>query len=129
MTNSRSLYQLNLERCGIGDRGVECLASSLEGNTSLEILHIPRNRFTDTGLLALGRSLKRNKALKTLTVGERYHTQLYTAVGLKQFVLSLCENEHLTYLGLSSNSDVSDELNKVNQIRRDQNRNSLSTFQ
>ena len=139
VTKCRSLYQLNLEGCGIGDRGVECLASSLEGNTSLEILHIPWNRFTDTGLLALGRSLKRNKALKTLTVGVPYHTQLYvyaytggtqlyTTVGQKQFVLSLCENEHLTYLRLSSISDVRDELNKVNEIRRDKNRNSLSTF-
>ena len=137
VTNSCSLYQLNLEGCGIGDRGVECLASSLEGNTSLEILCIPWNRFTDTGLLALGRSLKRNKALKTFTVRDTY-TQLYffnhgkqlnTTVGLKQFVLSLCENEHLTYLGLPSYSDVRDELNKVNQIRRDKNRNSLSTFQ
>ena len=136
VTNSRSLYQLNLEGCGIGDRGVECLASSLEGNTSLEILHIGY-MFTDTGLLALGRSLKRNKALKTLTVGGNYppqlyvytgSTHLYTTVGLKQFVLSLCENEHLAYLSLSSDSDVRDELNKVNQIRRDKNRNSLSTF-
>ena len=135
VTNSRSLYQLNLEGCDIGDRGVECLASSLEGNNSLEILHIPGNRFTDTGLLALGRSLKRNKALKTLTVGETYKmsffniqiTRLYTTDEQKQFVLSLCENEHLTYLRLSS--DVRDELNKVNQIRRDKNRNSLSTFQ
>ena len=130
VTNSRSLYQLNLGGCGIGDRGVECLASSLEGNTSLEILHIPWNNITDTGLLALGRSLKRNKALKTLTVGGPYTggTQLYSTVGQKQFVLSLCENEHLTYLRLSSVSDVRDELNKVNHIRRDKNRNSLSTF-
>ena len=123
VTYSCSLYQLNLERCRIWDRGVECLASSLEGNTSLEILHIPRNRFTDTGLLALGRSLKRNKALKTLNVA-----RCGSPVGQKQFVLSLCENEHLTYLSLSSVSDVRDELNKVNEIRRDKNRNSLSTF-
>ena len=123
VTNSRSLYQLNLEGCGIGDRGVECLASSLEGNNSLEILHIPWNRFTDTGLLALGRSLKRNKALKTLRVAE-----CGTPVGRKQFVLSLCENEHLTYLCLSYGDEVSDEVNKVNQTRRDKNRNSLSTF-
>ena len=123
VTNSRSLYQLNLEECGIGDRGVECLASSLEGNTSLEILHIRGNMFTDTGLLALGRSLKRNKALKTLNVAG-----CGTPDGQKQFVLSLCENEHLAYLGLSHGSDVRDELTKVNQIRRDKNCNSLSTF-
>ena len=123
VTNSCSLYQLNLEGCGIRDRGVECLASSLEGNTSLEILHIGGNRFTDTGLLALGRSLKRNKALKTLDVAG-----CGTPVGWKQFVLSLCENEHLTYVGLSHGDEVSDELNKVNQTRRDKNRNSLSTF-
>ena len=123
VTNSRSLYQLKLKGCGIGDRGVECLASALEGNTSLEILHIPKNRFTDTGLLALGRSLKRNKALKTLNVSE-----CGTPDGKKQFVLSLCENEHLTYLGLLYGEEVSDELNKVNQTRRDKKRNSLSTF-
>ena len=123
VTKCHSLCQLNLEGCGIGNRGVECLASSLEGNTSLEILHIPVNRFTDTGLLALGRSLKRNKALKTLNVAG-----CGTRVGRKQFVLSLCENEHLTYLHLSFVSDVRDELNKVNQIRRNKNRNSLSTF-
>ena len=123
VTNSRSLYQLKLGRCGIGDRGVECLASSLEGNTSLEILHIRGNMFTDTGLLALGRSLKRNKALKTLNVAG-----CGTPVGQKQFVLSLCENEHLAYLCLSYDSDVRDELNKVNEIRRDKNCNSLSTF-
>ena len=124
VTKCHSLYQLNLEECVIGDRGVECLASSLEGNTSLEILHISRNEFTNTGLLALGRSLKRNKALKTLNV-----VKWGIPVGQKQFVLSLCENEHLTYLCLSSVSDVRDELNKVNQIRRDKNRNSLSTFE
>ena len=139
VTNSRSLYQLNLEGCRIGNRGVECLASALEGNNSLEILHIsgkrfiltaqneftciPQNKFTDTGLLALGRSLKRNKALKTLDVAE-----CGTPDGKKQFVLSLCENEHLTYLRLSYGSDVRDELNKVNETRRDKNRNSLSTF-
>ena len=126
--NSRSLYQLNLGMCDIGDRGVECLASSLEGNTSLEILHIPKNEVTDTGLLALGGSLKRNKALKTLDVAK-----CGTEVGRKQFVLSLCENEHLTYLCLSHDDDglddeVSDEVDKVNQTRRDKNRNSLSTF-
>ena len=131
VTNSRSLYQLNLGGCGIRDRGVECLASALEGNNSLEILHISgerftdtaQNKFTDTGLLALGRSLKRNKALKTLNVAE-----CATPDGKKQFVLSLCENEHLTYLRLSYGDEVSDELNKVNQTRQDKNRNSLSTF-
>ena len=91
-------------------------------------MHIPRNTFTDAGLLALGRSLKRNKALKTLNVGELYPKQLYTAVGRKQFVLSLCENEHLTYLGLPYGDEMSDELNRVNLTRRDKNRNSLSTF-
>jgi len=123
VTNSRSLYQLNLGGCDIRNRGVECLASSLEGNTSLEILHIPENWFTDAGLLALGRSLKRNKALKTLNVEE-----CGTRVGRKQFVLSLCENEHLTYLRLSRDDEGSDEVKKVNQTRRDRNRNSLNTF-
>ena len=123
VTNSCSLYQLNLRGCGIGDKGVECLASSLEGKSSLEILHIPCNQFTDTGLLALGRSLKRNKALKTLDVAI-----CGTQVGKKQFVLSLCENEHLTYLRLSHDDEVRNELNKVNHTRRDKNRNSLSTF-
>ena len=113
VTNNHSLYQLNLRGCGITDRGVECLASSLEGNNSLEILDILGNELTDTGLLALGRSLKRNKALKTLNVAA-----CGTPVGRKQFVLSLCENEHLTYLGLSYSDKVSDELNKVNQTRR-----------
>ena len=136
VTNSHSLYQLDLEGCGIRDRGVECLASALEGNNSLEILYISgrmlidaaqneiaQNKFTDTGLLALGRSLKRNKALKTLDVA-----QCGTQDGMKQFVLSLCENEHLTYLCLPYGDEVSDELNKVNQTRQDKNRNSLSTF-
>ena len=123
VTNNHSLYQLNLRGCGITDRGVECLASSLEGNISLEILDILGNELTDTGLLALGRSLKRNKALKTLNVAK-----CGTPVGRKQLVLSLCENEHLTALGLLRDDEVSDEVNKVNQMRCDKNRNTLSTL-
>ena len=111
LTNSSSLYQLDLDRCGIGDRGVECLASALERNTSLEILHIPRNSITDTGLLALGRSLKRNKALKRLDV-----VQCGTPVGWTQFVSSVYENEHLTYLRLSYGIYSENEHHTVCQV-------------
>ena len=52
LANSHCIHQLKLAVCGIGDRGLHCLASALELNTSLEILNLSHNRFTDTGLAA-----------------------------------------------------------------------------
>ena len=131
VTKCCSLIQLDLRECYIGDRGVNYIACALEVSNSLEIFHFSWNIFTDTGLMTLGRSLRRNRALKFLNIHQEIFTKdgkcegTTTLFGEKQFVLCLCENEHVTDLCVTHASEVNDEVNQVNQIRQEKNRNIL----
>ena len=134
VTRSHALFQLDLRQCGVGDRGVECLASALEVNTVLEIFHVSWNIFTDAGLMVLGKSLKRNRALKLLNVHQLNIGKAgiphgnTTLLGEKQFVLSLCENEHVTDLCVTHAKEMSDEVDQINQGRREKNCNILKVL-
>ena len=117
LANSHCIHQLKLALCVINDRGLQCLASALELNTSLEILDLSHNRFTDTGVLSLGQSLKKNKSLKTIMIWKVS----------KDFVLCLCENDYLTDL-YADNINMEDEIERVNQVRQGNDRNTLKLF-
>ena len=95
------------------------LARALEVNTSLEELTMSINQLTDSGLLALGESLKRNRRLHTLWLQE---LKKVTDNGLKQFVLGLQENSHLMELYVAGTAGgaeaVQHETEKVNELRK-----------
>ena len=139
VSNNRSLYQLTLNRCGIGDKGFEALGNCLTVNTTLKILHLSGNRLTDVGLKALGQGIEKFFILKVLSVRVTYSNKSYrtaisklkksiTVDGVKQFVLTLCQNEHLTDLCLSYSDEVKSEVDIVNQIRLEKNQVTLKVY-
>ena len=136
VSNNRSLYQLTLNSCGIRDEGFEALGSCLTVNTTLKILHLSDNESTNVGLKALGQGIGKNIVLKVLNVWreESDRTALselkesITVDGVKQFVLMLCQNEHLTDLCVSYSDEVNSEVDIVNQIRLEKNQVTLKVY-
>ena len=123
LKRNRGLKTLNISLCSIDDQGMKSLASALDFNSSLEELNLRGNRaVTGNGLITLGESLKRNRGLKTLWLTcSNIHV---SADDLKQFLLCLQENNHLTKLaGLQSSMCklLQQETEEVNQIRRQNN--------
>ena len=110
---------LDVSRCCIGDQGMESLASSLETNRSLEWLCLIGNdAITGVGLMALGKSLKRNGGLKVLRLYQLYNiSDNYW----RRFMVCLQENNHLTELWLPSSACVQREMAKFNYFRRKNN--------
>jgi Leucine Rich repeat len=47
---NRSLKQLHLENCALGDGGIRLIADALVGNTTIELLNIRYNNITSVGL-------------------------------------------------------------------------------
>ena len=103
LKRNRALKRLDVSHCGIGDQGVKSLASVLEMNGSLEEMNLSGNRaVTDIGLMTLGESLKRNRALKRLDVshcgiGDR---------GMMSLASALEMNSSLEWLNMSGNRAV-----------------------
>ena len=115
LKRNRTLKKLNVSCCELTDEAVKPLASALEVNSSLEELDLSNNiDLTDTALVALGESLKRNTRLKTVGIGKyNDHT---TAKGWRQFVQCLKHNHSLELLRTGHR-----ELNveDVNTVRRE----------
>jgi Ran GTPase-activating protein (RanGAP) involved in mRNA processing and transport len=63
-----NLKQLDLGLCGIDDDGFVALVSALEQNTSLQILELPYNHFTERGYMALAESLPNIKGLQQINI-------------------------------------------------------------
>ena len=136
VSNNTSLYQLTLNRCEIGDEGFEALGSCLTVNTTLKILHLSDNESTDVGLKALGQGIEKNLLLEVLNVWREksYRTALseleesITVDGVKQFILMLCRNEHLSDLCVSYSDEVNSEVDIVNRIRLKESQITLKVY-
>ena len=117
-----TLKVLRVYFCGITDSGVESfVAGALEVNTSLEELSfgeiiVMNLNYTSRSLMSLGESLKRNTGLQTL----KLFLPSVTRQLLKQFVLCLKNNQHLTRLvvcGVDCVSLLREEVKVINVIR------------
>ena len=109
---NRTLKKLNVSACELTDATAKPLASALEVNSSLQELDLSYNiDLTDTALVSLGESLKRNTGLKTLTIGT--YNDSTTADGWRQFVQCLKDNNSLELLRTHHELDVED----VNTVR------------
>ena len=109
---NRTLKKLNVSACELTDAAAKPLASALEVNSSLQELNLSYNiDLTETALVALGESLKRNTGLKTLTIGT--YNDSTTADGWRQFVQCLKDNNSLELLRTHHELDVED----VNTVR------------
>ena len=114
LKHNSTLKKLNMLWCKLTDKAVKPLASALEVNSSLEELDLSYNNdLTDTALVALGESLKRNTGLKTLRIVIQYGS----ANGWRQFVQCLKDNHSLELLRTYRKLDVAD----VNTARRAKN--------
>jgi Ran GTPase-activating protein (RanGAP) involved in mRNA processing and transport len=60
------LKKVWIERCGVGDDGLERIASALEQNRTLEVMALQGNIFGEPGLRALAKSLPNIQALDYL---------------------------------------------------------------
>ena len=110
-----TLKKLNVSWCKLTDEAVKPLASALEVNSSLEELDLSNsNTLTDTALVALGESLKRNTRLKRLTIGT--HSDSTTANGWRQFVQRLKDNHSLEWLRTHHHGEL--DVEDVNTVRR-----------
>ena len=116
LKRNSSLKKLNVSRSKLTDEAVKSLASALEVNSTLQELDVSRNNHvSDTALVALGESLKRNSELKTLGVGLPFKT---TVNGWRQFLQCLKDNHSLELLRTHHRElDVED----VNTVRREKN--------
>ena len=113
------LKKLDVSQCELTDEAVKPLARALEVNSSLEELDLSLNDdLTDTALVALGESLKRNTRLKRLRIGSYAYVERTTTVnGWRQFVQCLKDNHSLELLKTYCILDVED----VNTVRREKN--------
>ena len=106
LRHSNCLKTLNISHCCIhlDDQGImKSLASALQMNSSLEWLNMSGNRaVTGVLLMALGESLKRNGALKTLNVSSCSMDDQ----GVKSLTSTLGMNASLEELYLSGNGAV-----------------------
>ena len=97
LKHNSTLKKLNVSGCELTDEAVKSLASALEVNSTLEELDLCRNYdLTNSALLVLGESLKKNKGLKALRMGS--HVDKTTASGWRQFVECLKDNVSLELL-------------------------------
>ena len=123
LKQNSTLKKLDVSRCVLTDAAVKPLASALEVNSSLEELNLSRNDdLTDTALVALGESLKRNTGLKILGIGT--YIDSTTVDGWRQFVQCLKDNHSLERLRTHHyDLDVED----VKTVRRAKNLPELYT--
>jgi hypothetical protein len=63
-----NLEKLHLDWCLIDDDGLVALVSALEQNTSLQILSLEGNDFSERGFMALAESLPNIKRLQQITI-------------------------------------------------------------
>ena len=114
LKHNSTLKKLAVSLCKLTDEAVKPLASALEVNSSLEELNLSHNiDLTDTALVVLGESLKRNTRLKTFEL--LIYEGRTTADGWRRFVRCLEDNNSLELLRTGHR-----ELNveDVNTVRR-----------
>ena len=109
LKHNSTLKKLDVSWCELTDEAVKPLASALEVNSSLEELDLSLNDdLTDTALVHLGESLKRNTRLKRLGIWTQIDRT--TVNGWRQFVQCLKHNNSLellrTYHGILDAEDV-----------------------
>jgi len=97
----------------IGDTVFVHIAEALKSNHALKRLELADCGPTEKGLTVLSASLVVNKCLQYLDIATKYkswskQTQPVDQKSLKEFVLSLQENLHLTKLRLGPARDVPD---------------------
>jgi Leucine Rich repeat len=66
LQENRTLKELDLSSCQLGDKGTRLIADALVGNTTLELLNISDNYITCTGLVEITRLIESTQ-LKTIT--------------------------------------------------------------
>ena len=125
LKQNNTLKKLNVSQCELTDEAVKPLASALEVNSSLEELDLNNNHaLTDTALVALGESLKRNTRLKTFELFN--YEGRTTADGWRQFVRCLEDNNSLERLRTHHGGELNVE--DVNTVRRAKNLPELYSF-
>jgi Leucine Rich repeat len=63
---NRTLRELDLSSCGIGDDGIRLIADALVGNTTMDSLHISYNPITSVALDDITRMIESTQ-LKTIS--------------------------------------------------------------
>ena len=117
LKQNSTLKKLDVSACELIDEAVKVLASALEVNSSLQELDLGYNDdLTDTVLVVLGESLKRNTRLKRFEIGP--HRERTTADGWRQFVQCLKDNNSLERL-ITHHRTLNVE--DVNTVRRTKN--------
>ena len=97
LKRNSTLKKLSVSACELTDAAVKPLASALKMNSSLQQLELCYNdALTDTTLVTLGESLKRNTRLKRLRIGSQRDRT--TADGWRQFVQCVKDNNSLNHL-------------------------------
>ena len=115
LKQNSTLKKLNVSACKLTDEAVKPLASALEVNSSLQELNLSNNNdLTDTAVVALGESMKRNTRLKRLELVIQYRSATNV---WRQFVQCLKDNHSLELLRTYRTLNVLD----VNIARRAKN--------
>lgn len=114
LRRSSTLSRLDLESNCFGPAAARDLAEALAANDSLVYLNLESNPLTDdekdfTGVVALGRMLASNKALRTLIL---WRTRLSTEGG-KQLAIGMEKNETLLCLDMGNNRIATSDAHKI----------------
>ena len=129
---NRTLERLNLSCNTLGDTGVVHIAEALKSNNALQRLELAACGLTEKGLTVLSASLVGNDCLQYLDIATKSDTiatesdpraEPLDCKSLKQFVLCLQENLHLTKLRLGPARDapdrsdiIEDGMSSLNQV-------------
>jgi Ran GTPase-activating protein (RanGAP) involved in mRNA processing and transport len=114
-----SLKRLGLNYCGIYDDGFVALVSSLEQNTSLQILNLQGNDFGERGSMALAESLPNIKRLQQISFTVNASSQSTLPLLLEGFRKNISlVKVNLRYGGLQVNWDWYQELKFMGQQNR-----------
>jgi Leucine Rich repeat len=99
LQSNRTLRELNLFGCAIGDEGIRLIADALVGNTTMDALGIGMNDITFDGLDDITRLLE-SPRLKKLDMQSNY-TAIRNEASTQRFATVLTRHEFLMKLDIS----------------------------
>jgi hypothetical protein len=123
-----ALKELNLQLCGVGDKGAVAFANAIKESKALTLLNLsgfvvfeqkdPRQKIGDEGAIAIAAALKANSTLKELFLE---HHEIGDK-GCVALAAALTENKSINFVSLEYNSmldEGSAALKKARSSRKD----------
>jgi len=83
----------------INNPGISALSKFLKENSSVKVLEISRNAFSDTGFIDFAKQLSFNKGIESLNISK--NKDVSDEYGLRELAISLSTNSSLSIIDIS----------------------------